>query len=352
MAVIHSTRRPHVPQSSERFYVRVVTPEGSPQFLDATAYIGREMPFRSPQATVAMRTHDDVITFSLMHVTKRVAKNLTGNTVQLPGGALKRLRMRAREIEVNPGQVVLEIAASEESPASLHTLDMDVAADGTVALTLADHIDGDEQIMLPSFGAAKMSVYAYSQAAKRTVAVSFIGHFGKPGSVETVVRSASKILNSIAGLDVFRALTGIEAVDVPMPPGNWVDQSSSLLRREAGDAAAEVKFYLFSEQLEHVAAGAGTVEVNLDVANAATGQLQVGVEPGAELADAWPAFADLARKAVNEQIRLQMGAEFITEIALDIALGEVDVEIVARLREAIAAIGGLDLTPSKYRVHG
>ncbi len=170
MARIHSTNgRKNSRPSSDLFYVLVKTPEANLQFLDASAYIGRELPFKAPEATVAVRSTDDVVAFSYMKVTKKVAKNITGQDVQIPGGSLKRLRMRTSELEITPGTVVLEIAADEDNEASLHTLRVNVDTSGVTSLSLDDDLVDDEQFQLPKFGATKLSLYMKSPTTDRTL---------------------------------------------------------------------------------------------------------------------------------------------------------------------------------------
>ncbi len=310
MARIHSTNDyKKAPQSSDLFYVLVKSPEDNLQFLDASAYIGRELPFKSPEATVAVRSTDNVVAFSYMKVTKKVAKNLTGQTVQIPGGSLKRLRMRTTELDIAPGTVVLEIAGDEDNAAQMHTLHTSVDGSGITHLSFADDLIDDENFQLPKFGAVKLSLYMKSPTTDRTVAVSFIGYFGgRPGATETAIRSAGKVLNAVAQLELFRVLTGIVKVDVPLPPGNWANQANSWAAEEAGEASAVKPVRLFNDALEVVATGTVTVGVNLTNANPTIGQVQLTIEPSAELADAWPQYSDIARQALNELLVAQMAS--------------------------------------------
>src|SRR5664279_1514234 len=55
----------------EAFFVRVATPEKpAGLFFNASAFVGKQMPYNKPLATCAMRVEDDVVAFSLLHLTK------------------------------------------------------------------------------------------------------------------------------------------------------------------------------------------------------------------------------------------------------------------------------------------
>ena len=359
MARIHSTNgRKKTNNTSDLFYVSVETPEKNIKFLDASEYIGRELPFKNPKMTVAVRATDDIVTFASLWVTKRVAKNITGQTIQMPGGSLKRLRLRAAELDVQPGKVIVEIAADEDNEAQMHTLTVTRDAAAVTQLSLDDVIVDDTTFQTPATGALKVSLYTKSPTTGRTVAVSYIGHLGgRPGAKETVLRTAGKVLNSLAGLELFRALTQIESVNVPMPPGNWANNTTSAALQEAGEAKVEKAVRLYTDDATPALVAAGTLSISVDLANAnpATNKLQFAIVPSVELEEAWAAYDSVARKAISEKLEAQMGsgeitgAQDITNLAVDIIMGSMDAGRVDRLRAGLESIGDLGLTPTRYQ---
>ena len=93
----------------EAFYVRVATGDGTVSFFNASAYVGKQMPYQKPQATCAMRIEDNTVAFSLLHPTKKAAQMIAAANIVMPRGPLQRLIRRAKEIQIEPGQLVLEI---------------------------------------------------------------------------------------------------------------------------------------------------------------------------------------------------------------------------------------------------
>ena len=192
----------------EAFYVRIALPDGSTQFVPATEYIGREMPYDKPRETCAVRVYDDVVAFSLLHISKRRAATLQGKTIAMPSGMLTRLARRSGELEaVAPGILVVE---REDQ---LLTFKLELDENRVASIEWAG--EGPEPVVDLDPRGERISVYLVSPLRPVVLALAFIGHLGKPGTPETVGRCAAKVLNAALGLPPFNALANIETVVVP-----------------------------------------------------------------------------------------------------------------------------------------
>lgn len=340
MSPAHRTGPQRTPRK-EAFYVRVVLPDDTSQFMLATEYIGREMPFDKPRETCAVRIYDDVVTFSLLHVTKRRAASLQGKVITMPSGMLTRLARRAKEIEnLAPGEVVVE---REDG---LHRLALTLDEHGVASLEAPE---GEPAIELDPRG-ERLSIYMRSPVRDKILALAFIGHLGKPGTPETVVRCASKVLNAALALDTFRVLAGLETVTVPSRPGFAapVQQISSV--------SVELPVFLYADPVDAasgptpVAAGAVVLEVNLVNVTQGTERLLFKLHPDERLAEHFETYREQALRFVSEAMPTALGDE-LRGIVLDVMLGEVDQSTAERVSELIkdGMGGGVDLTPTRSR---
>lgn len=326
----------------EAFFVRVPAADGNVSFFNATEYLGKEMPFTKPQATCAMRASGSSVVFSLLHLTKRTAANIVDSPIELPRGPLSRLeRKSAQAAELEPGQIIVEVGEAT------HRFDIVIDDAGVARLEIVGDADAD-QLELP-MRALQMSLYFKSPVVDRTVAIGFIGHLGKPGTMETVTRAASMVLFSISQLVEFRILSGIETITVPATAGRW---TAAAVRKNEDKVVFEVPVWLFGENVEPLGNGPVTVEIDLDNANPSSGRLLCHYTPDESIAEAFNlGFKGIFDMAITELLRLHLGEDELASITYDIVLGAVESGTTDRLREAAATIEGLDFTPKQYRLH-
>lgn len=105
--VNRTSRRP----TREAFFVRVRTEDDIFEFFNASDHIGRPMPFQKPNATCAMRVTDNLVAFSLLHLTKSNVASLVERPIAIPHGPLTRLERRsALYNELKTDEVVVEVS--------------------------------------------------------------------------------------------------------------------------------------------------------------------------------------------------------------------------------------------------
>lgn len=332
----------------ERFFVRVASEDGEVSFFDATDHIGKKMPFKDPKATLAMRVDDSSIGFSLLHTTKKTAKSVADNPVELPRGPLARLARKAQQVEktvapdLSTEQLVLEIDNE------FYLLDLHRDEAGVV--TLQDPTeDEDREVALPK-SALRVGLYLHSPAVGRTVGVSFIGFLGKPNGPETLVRVASQILYSMSQVVEFRILANLETVDVPRPTTAWSASAQTQATTEEASFVYDVRLY--TEENPPALAKEGTVGVTIDLehANPTTGRLLYQLHPDESLADEFPRYRAAFEQAVTLLLVQHLDEEDIAGITYDIVLGSVTTETVGRLMEALTSASGIDVTPSQFQL--
>lgn len=212
--------------------------------------------------------------------------------------------------------------------------------------------EGDEHIFELPRGALHISLYLASPVAavKRTLAVGFIGHVGKPGSMETVSRVSAMVLNSISHLPDFRILSQIETVAVPANPTRGL-RPSAAGRRSDDRVQFAVKVFLFDDALEPCGVGLVGCEIDLENANPTTGKLLINYTAEDVIAGAFDRYRSVFDTAVAQHLRVQLGEEALSEIVYDVVLGSVSASTVATLRQIGKSTQALDLTPAQFREH-
>lgn len=337
----------------EAYFVRVAGPEdGSPQFFNATQHLGRPMPFEKPLATCAMQVKDDLIAFSLLHLTKRTAPSIASAPVSMPRGSLAKLeRHSAGYAELGAGEIAVEL--NEETYRL--TVERDENGVATLEQVLpteseeSGEVPADTTFELPR-SAVQLTLFLRSPAVGRLVGVTFIGHLGKPGDgIETVPRAAAKVLNSLSQLAEFRILTGIETVNLPPAPNRWAIRAAA--RRPEEQPIVEVPVWLFSAEFQPLAAGSVVVEVDVENANPSSGRLLCKYAPSEPIAELFPHYRNTFDLQIAAKLRLALGDDDIASITYDIVLGTVDTGTLERLREALGTIAGQDLTPTQVKDH-
>lgn len=333
--------------AKEAFHVRIATPDGQYSFINASSYIGKEMPYTKPLATCAMRVDGQVVAFSLLHLTKKTATTIVAQPVTMPRGPLSRLYRRASSLEIAPGEIVAEMG--EE----VYRLTYQVDDAGLASIDIApgggggDAKDEDVSFQLP-LRAVQMSLYIKSTKVDRVLAVGFIGHLGKPDTPETLTRAVSMILNSISGMVEFRVLSGIERAKLPAAPSKWALRP--VVRKPEDRAVFELLLNLFTTERAPVASGSVVVEVDLDNANPSTGRLLYHITPSTTIEEVFGEYRNIVDGAITDVLRRQLGEE-LTQITYDVVLSEVGAGTVERLRDALSGVNEMDLTPREYRIH-
>ena len=323
----------------EALYVRVVAPDETVDFHDVTMHVGKPMPFASPRATLAMRVTDQAVVFSLLHLTKRAAAGLVEKPVELPRGPLARLERHTLESGVtDPDRLIVEF----EDHRVEYSLDRE--PNGVVEL-----IGDDVSVELPR-SAMQLTLHLMSPSARRPLTVGFIGHVGKPGSPDTLRRSAAMALNSISQLPAFRVLTDIQTVKVPAAPRTIVRP----VRRAEERAQALLPIWLYDGSVTPVLVAHGNlhVEVDLEQSNPATGRLLYTYTPDQDLTPFFEPYRVAVDSAVTQKMRTALGDDELKAISTDIVLGEVASGTIERLQGALdTMIAGFDVTPTQFRDH-
>jgi hypothetical protein len=329
----------------EAFFVRVVGPNDEVTFVNATDHVGKPLPFRKPKATLAMAVSEKAVCFSLLHISAKAAPRLAERPILIPRGSFARAERKLATLEGLTEGVCLV-----EHDGAVHRFDLSIDESGLSRLTWGD-LESDEPVLEQGGRATQLHLYLWSNAARRPLAVSFIGHISKPGTAETLLRAASMALYSMSALNEFRILSGIEVVDVPPPANRYAATVAS--RRGSGRAMYEMPVWLFTEASlpEPVAHGGVAVEIDMENSNPATGRLLVKLTPSADVAATFDQYRATMDGAIHELLRTKLGDEDIANITYDIVLGSVTEETVSRLVEALQSIGGMDLTETRARPH-
>jgi hypothetical protein len=350
-----SNPKPSARPVKEKFYVRVAIENGPMLFCDATAYIGKEMPYQKPQATCAMRVEPDAVYFSLLHVTRKQATDFAGKPIKVPRGPVVKMQKTLAATVPGDSDLWVEVDLGDDGGTLLHRYQITRDENSVGRLeVMSGYGVGEDQSEDPTFDlpirALEVRVYLRAPRLGRVVAVNFIGHVGKPRTPETVGRVAAMVLNSISGLAEFRQLADIETMKVPAPPAKWAARPAP---RKAEDRVMfNVPLRLFTPEYEPVGAGDMAVEVDLESINQATGRLLFHLNPpehidAAVVGDYRSIIADIA---LVDAMRKVLGEE-LDMIAFEIMLGEISAGTIERLREAGSQITGIDATPREYRLH-
>lgn len=335
----------------ERFFVRVPTTDGedgnATEFFDVTEHLGKLPPFTKPKTTCAMRATDEVVAFSLLHLTKKTVASFLEKPMHLPKGPLARLERKAVQAgaagDIDGDHMIAEIGE--------HRHRLTISRDDAGVATI-DHVDEETPatFQLPR-QALQLTVYLRSPQVDRVMAVSFIGYTGKPEDTESVVRAVSHVLFNLSQLVEFRLLAGIETVDVPPPPSRWAAADTNPVSGEEVAFPVPVRLYSAEAQPQLVGEGTVGVTVDLDRANPTSGRLLYHVSPDEHLAELFASYRTMFDHSITHQLRAGLGDEDLANIAYDVVLGAISTGDIERLREIGEQLaGGIDLTPTQYRL--
>lgn len=336
----------------EKLFVRIPIENGPMLFCDATAFIGKEMPYTKPQATCAMRVESDAVYFSLLHISKKNAVEFAARPVKIPRGPVVKMQKGLQTLELETPDVWVEIDLGDEGTL-LHRFHISRDENGVARLEIVPGFGGGEaKDDDPTFDlpirAVEMRLYLRAPKLNRKIAVNFIGHIGKPRTPESVGRAAAMVLNSISGLAEFRQIASIEAMRVPAPPAKWAARPPQ--RRDEDRVVFSVALQMFTNDYSPVGAGELSVEVDLESINQATGRLLFHLTPPDAIAERFAAEyrTIVADNALAEGMRRELGDE-LDMVVYEIMLGEVSPNTIERLRAAGHSIRGIDATPREYR---
>lgn len=349
-----TTPKPQMRPVKEKFYVRIPIEQGPVLFCDATAYVGKEMPYAKPQATCAMRVESDAVYFSLLHITKKMAADFASRPIKIPRGPVSKMQKGMAGLDIETPDVWVEIDLGDDVILK-HRFHIHRDENGVGRLEVVSGFGGGDDLADdPTFDlpirSVEVRLYMRSPRVNRKIAVNFIGHIGKPRTPETVGRAAAMVLNSMSGLAEFRQIAGVEAMKVPAPPAKWAARPAP--RRDDERVVFNVPLQLFTVEYQPVGAGDLIVEVDLESINQATGRLLFHVQPPEHIAEVFnEGYRHIVvDTALVESMRRELGDE-LEMVVYEIMLGEVGLSTVDRLRTAAKAIRGIDATPREYRLH-
>lgn len=327
----------------ENLFMRVVI-DGKPTFLDVTSHVGRESPYKTKvRTTVGSRVSDEVVSFSVMQVTKASSKRVLADSLKIPRGTLSAIETKALALSKDEEFTTDEIVAHWDDQDYRFKLELDDA--GVVSL---DPQFDDEPFEIPA-RALRFDFYLRSPKAERVLAVSFSGYLDrKPGDAETRTRAVLKALNNLSHLANFRILSGIEATDMPpVPAGAPVAPT-----RNADDHVVFAIPTRFWDEAGAELQGEGevNVEIDLDHANASTGQLLYHLTADEATEVMLPVYKTILLDTIATIMRDLLPEAEQRDLTYDIVLGQVGHGDIQRLKEIVAKFPGLDLTPNQYAV--
>lgn len=328
----------------ENLFMRVVVDE-QPTFLDVTSHVGKPSPYTSKvRTTVGSRVSDDVVSFSVLQVTKASSKRILADALKIPRGTLSAIEAKAVELSKDEEFTADDIVASWEGEQYRFKYEVDDAG----IVTLEPQFE-DDAFEIPA-RALRFDFYLRSPKAERVLAVSFSGYLDrKPGEAETRTRAVMKALNNLSHLANFRILSGITATDMPpVPAGAPVAPA-----RKADDHVIfTIPIQLWDEAASEIqGSGDIKVEIDLDHANASTGQLLYHITCEDEALDAMlPVYKPILLDTIATIMRDLLPESEQRDLTYDIVLGQVGHGEIQRLKEITSKFPGLDLTPKQYAV--
>lgn len=323
--------------------MRVVI-DGKPSFLDVTSNVGKESPYQSKvRTTVGSRVSDEVVSYSVLQITKASSKRVLAEPLKIPRGTLAAIESRAVEVAKAEDFTDTELIAYWGDEQYRFTLTIDDA--GVVSLEPQFE---DDPFEIPA-RALRFDFYIRSPKAKRTLAVSFSGYLDrKPGEAETRTRAVMKALNNLSHLASFRILSGIEATDMPPVP---VGAPIAPVRQADDHVVFNISTNLWDEAgAELHGSGEFPVEIDLDHANASTGQLLYHVQPPEDLEAIFPVYKDILVDTIATIMRDLLPESEQRDLTYEIVLGQVGSNDVQRLKDITSKFPALDLTPNQYAI--
>lgn len=326
----------------ESLYVRAIV-QDTPTFLDVTSQVGKVTPYSKVRTTVGSRVSDKTVSYSVLQVTKASSKRILAEPLKIPRGTLAAIENHALELakdESFTDNVVVARWGDEEFRFEYEVDDAGIAR-------LEPQFE-DDAFEIPT-RAMRFDFYLRSPKADRVLAVSFSGYLDrKPGEAETRTRAVLKAMNNLSGLASFRMLSGVEATDMPpVPAGAPVAPA-----RKADDHVIFNIPTRFWDEDGATLTGEGDVkvEIDLDHANASTGQLLYHLSASDEVSAMLPVYKTILLDTIATVMRDLLPEAEQRDLTYDIVLGQVGHGDIQRLKDITAQFPGLDLTPSQFAV--
>lgn len=330
----------------ENLYMRVII-DGEPAFIDVTSHVGKESPYKTKvRTTVGYRVSDEIVSFSVMQVTKQGAKKMfNSRDLQIPRGTLSSLEERALKLTKDESfgkdEVIMEMEGVDYR--------FNWSVDDAGILSLEPQFD-EEPFELP-IRPLRFNLFLRSPKAERVLAISFSGYIDrKPGEAETPTRAALKAVNNLSGLSNFRILSGVETVELPSPPSG---APVAPVRSADDQVVFTIPLRLYDDAAsELVGQGSVDVEIDLDHANASTGKLLYHLSPSEDLEMVIGVYKNNLLDAIATVMRDLVDDQEQRDLTYDIVLGQVAKGSIEMLQEQTKKFPALDLTPTQYRALG
>lgn len=335
------------PVMREAYFIQKASSGDGTDFINVTNFIGGELPKPAPLVTIAVESRKETVGF-LVNVLTKKKRSEAGSQVVMPKQPLAALARRAQTVSVNPGEIVMELRSNAGFGAKDVTTtwvgELYINSEGVASILSKD--TPFETFEHPIYG-LNFQVYFKSPVAPRVIGVSFTGFQGRGGDLTSPDRVGAKILFQLVQLSDFRLLAGFEAVAVPAPPsrplilpfGSKPDEKVSI----------DIPVDLYREDKTELASGYVNAEVDLSIANPATGRFVIHYTPSSTIEEHFPLYKDVLDLLIMGRISGAIGAEGIKQIALDIVLGSVTTETSMLLRDALSPLrAGLGCSPSEY----
>lgn len=326
----------------EAFFVQVMTSDNNLIFFDETNKLGRKMPYDKPEATCAMRATADVVAFTLLKYTNKSRASAVAGRLELPRGPLDRAERRAKALaqDLPEGQVAVEI--DDE------TYRLTIARDENGVATLESLPEEEDIVFDLPRTRLRLTVVFPSPRGNKIVAGSFQGHVGKPGSKETVVRVTAFALNLLSGLATFRLVSGIETVNVPASPARYTAARPQIKASDRIRADVPVRLWTGDQAPDVVGQTVVNVELDLETANPVSGRMLFHLTVPEQDAEMFEPYRTLVSDAALSAVSAHLGPDEVTELVYSIALGELGAGDLERLRDAVATIPGLEVSPTQW----
>lgn len=326
----------------EAFFVQVVTSDDNLVFFDETSNLGRKMPYGKPEATVAMRASSSTVSFCLFKYTNRTRTTALEQRLELPRKALDRTDRRAETM----GKDLPENTIAVEYEDKVYFLNIKLDENGVATLESREGED-DEPFDLPK-GRVSLTMVMHSPRGSKIISTGYQGYMGKPGVKENITRVAAMTLNLLSGLSAFRLVSGIEVATVPSSPARYLAVRPTMKASDRVHISVPVRLWSGDENPQPVGATILDVELDLETANPISGRLLFHVKVPPEAAEAFAPYQTLVTDAALSLVTAHLGPDEVSELVYSIALGELGGGDIERLREAVATITGLELSPRQW----
>lgn len=352
----------------EALFVLLKASEDSVEFHDATAHIGKMMPFKKPKGVCAMRVTADTVAFSLSIPSKDNEAKLVGEELKLPHGILRGLEGKALQLagSLKENEMLVEyeplVRKTDKVPVEPVVVEKYIQKCKIIKdennVAKIEPIDKDVSFELPG-GPIRLSIY-FKNGTSRITAVSFTGHTGKHRSTDTLRRAAGWALFPLIQLLQFRIVTDIKSIKKPAALRSEIT-AATVKRKEKDKVKIEIPVWLFGEgeTPELLCSGNVLVEVELDAVDPAGSTtvssahvLLYHFTPSKEIAEHFEAYKAVLKSTIIEFICQSLEEDTIRGLVLAIAIGDFDTIMADSLRDALKPLSdGLDLTPQLYQKH-